>query len=328
MDKEYEDYGLFCQDLPTQAYTDGRLILVTGANGYIGSRLIPELIARKYKVRILVRTYAPEFKFWWPEIEVVVADALDFDSLANALKGVHTAYYLIHSLGLGNKNFESVDLKIAANFRKASEINDIKRIIYLGGLGDTTTKLSPHLDNRIKVAQELANGVIPVTILRAAMIIGSGSASFKILKSMVLKAPVFLVPKWAKTKSQPISIRGVIKYLVGVLEVESTAGKSFDIGGNDIISYEEKLKILSKILGKKRYFIPVPINSTSFYATVISFLAPVPKPITKVLVEGCKNEVVCQNNEIKEYLTIELLSFEEALKRALAIEQITSFKPK
>ncbi len=314
-------YEIVGTDLPTTPFHDDRLILVTGANGYIGGRLIPELLDRGYRVRIMVRKNSPEYKERWPEIEIAVADAMNLDDLVKALEGVHTAYYLIHSLRLGNDKFESVDLQIATNFRVASENQNIKRIIYLGGLGDANAELSPHLENRMQVAQNLSIGKVPVTVLRAGMIIGSGSASYEILKNLVENTPVFFIPKWAKTRSQPISIRGVLKYLIGVMEIEETTGKEFDIGGNDILTYDEKLKVLSKLLGKKRYFFPGLVTNKSLYAYIASLLTPVPGPITKVLVEGCKNEVVCQNNDIKNYLDIYILSFKEALLRALSREE-------
>ena len=314
-------YEIVGTDLPTTPFHDDRLILVTGANGYIGGRLIPELLDRGYRVRIMVRKNSPEYKERWPEIEIAVADAMNLDDLVKALEGVHTAYYLIHSLRLGNDKFESVDLQIATNFRVASENQNIKRIIYLGGLGDANAELSPHLENRMQVAQNLSSGKVPVTVLRAGMIIGSGSASYEILKNLVENTPVFFIPKWAKTRSQPISIRGVLKYLIGVMEIEETTGKEFDIGGNDILTYDEKLKVLSKLLGKKRYFFPGLVTNKSLYAYIASLLTPVPGPITKVLVEGCKNEVVCQNNDIKKYLDIDILSFKEALLRALSREE-------
>ncbi|MDA3905965.1 MAG: NAD(P)H-binding protein [Bacteroidales bacterium] len=321
MDKENKEFGLFCNDLPTSPATDGRIILVTGANGYVGGKLVPELIARGYNVRIMVRHDLPEYKERWPEVEVAVADALNFDALSRALKDVHSVYYLIHSLGLGHKKFESADIQIATNFRQAAENQNVKRIIYLGGLGDTNAYLSPHLENRIMVAQELSGGKIPVTVLRAAMIIGCGSASYEMLKNLVKNTPVFFIPKWAKTKTQPISIRGVIKYLVGVLEIEATASKNFDIGGDDILTYADNLRIMTKVLGKKRLFLPGLISSPSLYAFAINLLTPVPGPIIRVLVEGCKNEVICQNNDIKKYLDIELLSFKEAIYRANLIEK-------
>lgn len=314
-------YEIVGSDLPTTPFHDNRLILVTGANGYIGGRLIPELLDRGYRVRIMVRTNSPEYKERWPEIEIAVADAINLEDLIKALEGVHTAYYLIHSLGLGNGKFESADIQIATNFRVVAENQQLNRIIYLGGLGKTNAELSPHLENRMQVARNLSSGKVPVTVLRAGMIIGSGSASYEILKNLVENTPVFFIPKWAKTRSQPISIRGVLKYLVGVMEIEETAGKEFDIGGNDILTYDEKLKVLSKLLGKKRYFFPIFITNKSLYAYLASLLTPVPGPITKVLVEGCKNEVVCQNHDIKKYLDIDILSFKEALLRALSREE-------
>lgn len=317
----YDEF--FCYDLPTEPLANNPTILVTGATGYIGGRLIPELINRGYKVRILVRKHSPGYEKRWPEAEVIVGDALNLESLQHALKGVHSAYYLIHSLLLGNDKFEEVDLQIAKNFRLVAEQEKIERIIYLGGLGDMKSGLSRHLKNRIKVANELSKGKTPVTVLRAGMIIGSGSASYEILKNLVLNTPIFFIPKWAKTRSQPISIRGVIKYLVGVLEIDETVNKSFDIGGIDILTYDEKLRILAGLLGKKRYFFPGINTSTNIYAYVASLLTTVPRSITKVLVDGCRNEVVCQNNDIKKYLDIEFLSFEEALLMAISNGKMT-----
>ncbi|MCD4736246.1 MAG: SDR family oxidoreductase [Bacteroidales bacterium] len=315
-----EEIGSF--GLTTTPRPDMGKILVTGATGYIGGRLVPELLARGYKVRIMVRSYSPDSLERWPEAEMAVADARDIDSLQDALKGINTAYYLIHSLILGQQRFESVDLLAATNFRIAAENQGVNRIIFLAGLGNKSTKLSPHLRNRIKVAEKLSSGKIPVTVLRSCMIIGSGSASYEILKNLVDNTPVFFIPKWAKTKSQPIAIRDVIKYLVGVLEIEETKGKTYDIGGKDILTYDEKLKVLSKLLGKKRYFYPSLITNTAIYGYIASLLTPVPGPIAKVLVEGCKNEVVCMNNEIKSLIGIDVLSFKEALLRALSREEM------
>ena len=171
------------------------------------------------------------------------------------------------------------------------------------------------------MADCLSEGKVPVTVLRAGMIIGAGSASYKILRNLVDNTPVFIIPKWAKTKSQPISIRGVMMYLVGVLEHDDTAGKRFDIGGPDIVTYDEKLKILADLLGKKRYFLQSFLSLSSFYGTIASLLTSVPKPVCKILVEGCKNEVVCQNNDINNYINIRCLSFKASLKAALSNEK-------
>jgi len=191
----------FCDNLPTYPLKDSGIILVTGATGYIGGRLIPELLHRGYKVRAMVRASSPDLEKRWPDVEIVVADALDIEGLINALKGVETAYYLIHSLLLGNKKFEAVDMQAASNFRIAAEHQKVKRIIYLGGLGNMQTNLSPHLENRNLVAEKLTQGEITVTVLRAGMIIGSGSASYEILSYLVKNTPIFSFPTGRKPEA-------------------------------------------------------------------------------------------------------------------------------
>ena len=195
----FDNTDLFCHDLPTKPRPETGKILVTGATGYIGGRLVPELQVRGYKLRVMVRGASPEHKERWPDAEIVVADALELDSLKKALDGIHTAYYLIHSLLFGRQKFESMDIQAAKNFRKAAEEKGIKRIIYLGGLGNINTSLSAHLRSRMKVANVLRTGRVPATILRAAIIIGSGSASYELIKHLVLSFPILLIPYWAKT---------------------------------------------------------------------------------------------------------------------------------
>ncbi len=173
-------------------------VLVTGASGYVGGMLVPELIARGYKVRIMVRETSSVYRTMWPEVEVTVADALNKEQLKAALNGIDTAYYLIHSLSLGPKGFKVADIRAAANFRKAAEEKHIKRIIYLGGLGDVRSSLSSHLRNRIAVAQELKKGRVAVTVLRAAVIIGAGSAPYEIIQHLVKAVPIIAIPGWAK----------------------------------------------------------------------------------------------------------------------------------
>ncbi len=313
--------NLYCKNLPTRPNSKIGKILVTGASGYIGGRLVPELIARGYRVRVMVRAASPEQKNLWPKTEIVVGDALKKNSLNKALKGIDTAYYLIHSLLLGPKKFALADIKAASNFRQAAEEQKIKRIIYLGGLGDTNTRLSSHLKNRILVADTLKTGKVPVTILRAGVIIGAGSASYEIIRSLVKKLPFLLIPRWAKNRCQPISISDVIKYLVGVLETSKTLGKSFDIGGKDILTYELMLKTMAELLKEKVFFIPFFFPFIPFYSYLASLITPVPAQITACLMEGLKNEVICRNNIIKKIISFRLLSYKEAIIIALNREE-------
>jgi uncharacterized protein YbjT (DUF2867 family) len=310
----------YCRDLKTSYQPNLGRILVTGATGYIGGRLVPELLDRGYNVRVLVRAYSPEYKERWPGVEVVTADALDLDSLNAALEGVHTAYYLIHSLLHGPRRFEQLDVQAAANFRKAADRNKVSRIIYLGGLGDRKSKLSEHLRSRQAISAELRQGLAALTVLRAAVIIGSGSASFEMIEHLVRNLAVLFLPPWAETKCQPIAIRNVIMYLVGVLETPETAGISYDIGGPDILSYHDMLQIFSEVLGLRRLFIPIFFSNVRIYSYLASLVTPVPHPIIFSLLESTVNTVVCENNDIMRIIRINLLSYREAVMRALSRE--------
>jgi uncharacterized protein YbjT (DUF2867 family) len=312
---------LLCQNMPTNPDPNLGQILVTGASGYIGGRLVPELLARGYKVRAMVRGNASAYENQWPKAEVIEADAFVIDQIEHTLSGIEIAYYLIHSLYLGPEEFEAADIKAAANFRLAAEKAGVKRIIYLGGLGDIRNPLSSHLRNRMEVAQELRNGKVPVTILRAAVIIGSGSASYEIIQHLVRKHPVIPVPRWAKNRCQPISIRDVLKYLVGVMEVPETEGKYFDIGGQDMLTYRKMLKVLANVLNKKTIVITCPSTGIGIYSYLASLLTPVPRPICHCLMEGLKNEVVCQDDSINDYLPIKTLSYRESIVKAMTREE-------
>ncbi len=312
---------LFCSDLPTTPRPDMGTILVTGATGYIGGRLVPELLSRGYRVRVMVRDNLPEFRDQWPGAQVAVADALNVNSLGIALQGIHTAFYLIHSMLLGTRQFEAVDIQAAINFRRVAEAKGVKGIIYLGGLGDIRASLSAHLRSRIHVAEQLKKGKVATTILRAAIIIGSGSASYEIIENLVRNCVVIPTPPWSETKCQPIAVRDVVKYLVGVLETPDAMGGIYDIGGKDILTYKDMLRIMAEILGKKRFFIPVPVTSIKLYSYFAGLLTPVPVQICRCLLEGTHNEVVCLNDKIKQFVPIDTKGYKEAILRALTREE-------
>ena len=316
-----EDSDFFCYDLPSKPLRSVGKILVSGASGYIGGRLVPELLHRGYQVRAIVRGEPSIYKTLWPDAEVVKADALRQEDIRTALSGIHTAYYLIHSLHLGPKEFKKADIQSARNFRDAAHKEGVQRIIYLGGLGDIRSDLSSHLRSRMEVAEELTKGSVPVTILRAAVIIGSGSASYEIIQDLVRKLPIIIIPAWAKNKCQPIGVRDVIKYLVGALETSQTKGTSFDIGGKDILTYQAMLKTFANLLQKNTLFLDFPFIPLKWYAYFASLLTPVPHSISRCLMEGLKNEVICYDNSIKDYLPFEPLSYREQIVRALSREE-------
>ncbi len=312
---------LCCHDLPTTPRPDIGWVLVTGASGYIGGRLVQELLARGYKVRAMVRGDREGHQRRWPEAEVVAADALDRQGVSEALCGVHTAYYLIHSLLLGQGEFEAADVRAAVSFREVAAAQRVNRIIYLSGIGDRRASHSRHLRSRAKVAHELSAGAVPVTILRAATIIGAGSASYEIIRHLVDRLRVSPIPHWAQNSCQPIGVKDVIKYLVGVLETPRTTGGSYDIGGRDILTYEQMLKAVAQLLDKKIGFVRVPYSGIRFYAYLASLLTPVPAQITASLMEGLKDEVVCRNKEITRLLPFAPMSYREAIVLALTREE-------
>jgi len=269
----------------------------------------------------MVRAAFSKYYSIWPNAEVVIADALNRDSLRKALENIDSAYYLIHSLRLGPKRFAQADIDAAGNFRKVAEEKQLKRVIYLGGLGDIRGSLSLHLRNRAEVAEELKRGKTPVTVLRAAIIVGSGSASYEIILHLAKTLRIILIPRWARNRCQPIAIRDVIKYLVGVLETPETSGRYFDIGGKDVLTYEMMVKILSELRQKKILFVPCPVLNIPFYAYMASLFTPVPESITECLMEGLKNDVVCQDTSIRSLIPFEPISYREAVIRAMSREE-------
>jgi len=298
-----------------------RTVAVLGATGYIGGRLVAALLERGWKVRAVgrnpeklrCRPFASH-----PNVEPVQADALDQAALTEAMRGCHAAYYLVHSMHPGVKDFEERDKRAALIMRDAAKEAGLERILYLGGLGDMDKDLSEHLKSRMEVGEILNSGSVPLTWLRAAMIIGSGSASFEILRYLVDRLPIMITPAWVQSLCQPIAVTNVLEYLVGCLERPETAGRTLDIGGPDILSYRELFDVYARVAGlRRRIIIPVPVLTPKLSSYWIQLVTPVPSSLARPLAEGLRNKVVCRENSIRELVPTRLLTAEEAIARAL-----------
>lgn len=299
-----------------------RPVLVIGATGYIGGHLVPKLLELGYTVRVMGRSMSKlESRPWaaHPRLEAVQGDVLDIDPLKRAIRGCWAAFYLVHSMNTPKRDFASLDRLGAKNMVEASTGSSLERIIYLGGLGnENDPTLSRHLRSRFEVARILRSGPVPVTTLRAAMIIGSGSASFEILRYLVDRLPVMLTPTWVHTPVQPICIRNVLNYLAGCLEHEETAGQEFDIGGPEVLTYERLIEIYAQAAGlRKRVIIPVSFISPRLSALWVSMATPVPAPLVQALIEGLLNKVVCRDDRICKIIPQDLLTCRQAVERAL-----------
>ena len=299
-----------------------KVIVVLGATGYVGGRLVPRLLEEGYHVRACGRSMGKlKSRFWarHPSVELLEVDVQQTRSLSRALKGADSAFYFIHSMNPQNPHFEAADRAGAHNMVFVSNQCGLKRIIYLGGLGERGSDLSKHLKSRNEVSEILRSGRVPVTVFRAAMIIGSGSASFEILRYLVDRLPVMITPRWVNTPNQPIAIRNVIEYLCQCIDKKATIGKTFDIGGKEVLSYLELMRIYAKEAGlPRRLIIPVPVLTPHLSSLWIHLVTPVPSYIARPLAEGLRNPVICENNEITKIIPQEILGCAQAIKLALA----------
>lgn len=296
-------------------------VLVAGATGYVGSRLVPRLLDAGYRVRVMGRSLSKLSHRPWAthhNIEVQRADVLDLESLANAADGCWAAFYLVHSMNQQQKDFAEADRKAAQNMTEAAAWAGLERIIYLGGLGVDNPTLSKHLRSRAEVARIFQAGPVPATVLRAAVILGSGSVSFEIIRYLVDRLPVITTPRWVRTPCQPIAIRNVLYYLQGCLEHEETIGKTYDIGGPEILTYQRLMEIYAEEAGlPKRKIVPVSLLTPRMSSYWIHLVTPVPSFIARPLVEGLRNPVVCEDDRIRSIIPQKLLGCREAIQLAL-----------
>lgn len=297
-------------------------VLVIGATGYVGGRLVPRLLESGYRVRVMARSLSKVICRPWgnhPMVEISQGDVLDLDSLRKATSGCSAAFYLVHAMSSARENFALADRKAAYHMAVAAAEARLDRIIYLGGLGrDDDPTLSEHLRSRHEVGRILQSGPVPTTILRAAMILGSGSASFEMLRYLADRLLVMITPRWVQTPVQPISIRNVLGYLLGCLEHEETRGQTYDIGGPEVLTYEKMIHIYADVAGlPRRRIFPLPFLSPHLSALWIHLITPVPASIARPLAEGLRNEVVCQDHRIRSIIPQDLMTARETTERAL-----------
>lgn len=294
------------------------LILVTGATGYIASRLIPRLLERGYRIRALARhPKRLKTRKWYSQVEVMQGDVTDPSSLPRALEGVWTAYYLIHNMSSGH-GYASREIESARNFASAAEAAGVEHIIYLGGLADPEQHIAPHLRSRIETGMTLRRGKVPVTEFRAGVIIGSGSISFEMIRFMTELFPVIPGPAWMRNKSQPIAAQNVVDYLLAALENHNGEGGVFEIGGPGSFTYRELMQKYAEIRGHKRGFLLLPYIPVWFMAFGIGWMTPVPYPIAYALAGGLSSDSVVRHGRAGEtFPEVRLIDFESAVREAL-----------
>ena len=272
------------------------LITVTGSTGYVGGRLVPELLQNGYRVRCVTRSaQSLQDRDWTDQVEIVEANLEEKNEVVAALKGSDRALYLVHSMS-ATRNFAEAEQKIAKNFVEVSDEVGLKQLVYLGGLGPDDVEKSAHLQSRQAVGRILASGSTPVTELRAAVIIGSGSASFEMLRSLVEVLPFMVVPKWVtRTKCQPISIGNVLENLLSVLGREEAFNKVFEIGGPEVVTYREMMDTYAEVAGlKRRLILPVPVLTPRLSSHWVNLVSPLPFTLARALIDSLTTDVVVE----------------------------------
>lgn len=295
------------------------LVLVTGVTGYIGGRLVPEILASGHRVRVLVRDRNRlQGRIWLNQVEVVQADVLDPTSLGTAMNGVSAAYYLIHSMS-GSADFHQSDIQAARNFGEAAQANGVQRIIYLGGLGDPATDLSKHLRSRQQTGEALQEAGVPVTEFRAAIVVGSGSVSFEMIRYLTERVPVMVCPRWVFTRVQPIAISDVLNYLVTALETPQSSGRIIEIGGSEVFTYGDMMLGYARARGLRRWLLSVPVLTPRLSSYWVHLVTPISASIARPLIDGLRNEVIVREGIARElFPQIKPMDYTSAVSLVLA----------
>jgi len=293
-------------------------VLVTGATGYIGGRLVPQLLAAGHTVRCLVRDPSRLAGRTWDDVDIVRADVLQPETLPGAFEGMGAAYYLIHSMAEGKHGFEDRDRNAARNAATAARAAGLEQLIYLGGLGSGDAHLSPHLASRQEVGDILRASGVPVTEFRAAIVVGSGSMSFEMIRHLTERLPIMITPRWVSTPCQPIAIENVLEYLVESLGYPAAIGELFEIGGPDVLTYAEMMKGYAAVRGLKRVLIPVPVLTPTLSSYWVDLITPIPAAYSHPLIEGLRSEVVVRDARAQDIFDLRLISYRDAVERAFS----------
>jgi uncharacterized protein YbjT (DUF2867 family) len=295
-----------------------KIVLVTGATGYIGGRLVPRLLEAGYAVRVLVRDASRlQGREWRNQVQIFEGDVLNPESIYPALQGAHTAYYLIHSM-MGGRDFHERDINAAQNFAAQARRAELRRIVYLGGLGDSQADLSQHLRSRQETADALRASTIPVTEFRAGIVVGAGSISFEMIRYLAERVPVMISPRWVYTRIQPISIQNVLDYLVAAMDLVGDADHIFEIGGPEVMTYGDMLRGYSEQRGLKRWIVPVPFLTPRLSSYWVHWVTPIPAVIARPLIEGLRNEVLVRDDTARRvFPNIRPIPYQQAVRMAL-----------
>lgn len=296
-----------------------RTVLVLGASGYVGTHLVPRLVAQGYLVRAASRRRDVLEARGWDGVEIVEADALDEVSLGRALSGIEIAYYLVHSMAAG-RSFAELDREAASRFRAVAERAGVKRIIYLGGL-QPPRAASRHLLSRRETGEQLRAGAVPVTELRAGIVVGPGSAAFEVIRDLVYHLPLMITPRWVRSRSQPIALDDLLEILVRIPELEGTAGRTYDAVGPETLTYEELLRQFGRVVGRRLWILPVPVLSPRLSSYWLDLVTSVPASVARPLIDGLEYDLVSEHPEgVGNLIPLRPRSYEQAVRAALADE--------
>jgi uncharacterized protein YbjT (DUF2867 family) len=288
-------------------------VVVLGATGFVGRALLPVLAAEHDVVAVSRKPHPPQEDVRW-----VVADVADVSAVRRSLEGAEVAYYLVHSLG--SPDFEQRDIVGARTTAREAEAAGVRQLVFLGGLGEAGEDLSPHLRSRLETGRALASGAVPLTTLRAAVVVGKGSAAFETIVALVDRLPAMIAPRWVSTPTQPIALRDAVTYLARIAGREETFGETYDVGGPEVMTYRDMIERVARLRGKRRLIVEVPVLTPFLSSLWLHLVTPVGASVGRPLVEGLRNPTVAQDTRIRDLLPFRLTPFDEAAREALGIE--------